>query len=58
MKGWKTIVVSGGVIVLGILESQGITSIVASHPGGFATAVGIVMAALRWVTTSPIFTAP
>ena len=55
MSGWKTVAVSVGTVLLGVLESQHVTSLVADHPGGFAVAVGAVMFVLRWMTTSPIF---
>lgn len=55
MSGWKTVLVSVGVTVLGILESTHVTSLVASHPGAFATGVGVLMLVLRFITTSPIF---
>lgn len=55
MNGWKTVAVSVATVVLGVLESQHVTSLVAEHPGGFAIGVGVVMFVLRWVTTSQIF---
>ena len=55
MNGWKTVAVSVATVLLGVLESQHITSLVAEHPGGFAVGVGVVMFVLRWMTTSPIF---
>ena len=55
MNGWKTVVVSVATMLLGILESQHVTAIVAEHPGTFTVVMGGVMLVLRWMTTSPIF---
>ena len=57
MHGWKTVIVSVATVLLGIMESQHVTSLVAEHPGGFAVIMGFVMLVLRWMTTSPIFSA-
>ena len=55
MNGWKTVAVSVATVLLGVLESQHITSLVAEHPGTFAVVMGAVMLILRWMTTTPIF---
>jgi hypothetical protein len=55
MSGWKTVVASVAVTLLGILESTQVTSLVAAHPGAVTTVVGVLMLVLRFVTTSPIF---
>ena len=55
MNGWKTVAVSVATVLLGVLESQHITSLVAEHPGGFAVGVSVVIFVLRWMTTTPIF---
>lgn len=55
MNGWKTVVASSAVMLLGILESQHVTTLVASYPGTVTTVIGVVMLVLRWMTTSSIF---
>lgn len=55
MSGWKTVAVSVATVILGVLESEHVTSLVADHPGGFAIGIGVAMFVLRWMTTSPIF---
>ncbi len=57
MQGWKTIVFAVATALLGLLQSAGITDVVAQHPGAITTAVGVAIAALRFVTTTTIFTA-
>jgi hypothetical protein len=54
-KGWRTILVGTAVTVLGILEGAQVTHLVTEYPGTFATTVGIVIVALRWITTTPVF---
>ena len=55
MNGYRTVIVSVATVLLGILEGQHMTALVAQYPGTFATTIGIVMLVLRWLTTSPIF---
>ena len=55
MTGYKTVILSVATVLLGILEGQHITSLVATYPGTFATVIGILMLVLRFITTSPIF---
>jgi hypothetical protein len=55
VSGYKTIIFSVLTTLLGILQSQGITDIVATHPGAIMTAVGLITGILRVVTTSAIF---
>lgn len=55
MSGWKTIVFAAATTLLGILQSVGVTDFVAAHPGAVTTVVGVVIALLRVITTTPIF---
>ncbi len=57
MKGLKTFLFGFAVAGVGILESAEMTHLVAARPGTFATVVGVLIVVLRWVTTSPIFSA-
>ncbi len=53
--GWKTILLAVATTGLGILQSAGVTDFVAAHPGGVTTAVGILIALFRVVTTTSVF---
>lgn len=55
MGGWKTVILSVATMLLGLLESQGVSTYVAQHPGGVVTGIGFAILVLRWMTTSPIF---
>ena len=55
LKGWRTILLSTALTVLGVLEGAQFTTLVADYPGTFATTVGILIGALRFVTTTPVF---
>lgn len=55
MNGWKTILFAVSTTLLGVLQSAGVTDIVAAHPGGVTTGVGIAIGILRFVTSTPIF---
>lgn len=55
MKGWKTILVALATATIGLLEQFDITQIVPDVYDGLALAVvGVVMAGLRLVTSTPV----
>lgn len=57
MKGWKTIATSVAVVLIGVLEQFDVAQVVPDQFDGLAIAlVGVVMAGLRLVTTTPIGT--
>ena len=55
VKGWKTVGFGALVAVLGLLESNEVTSLVAQYPGTVTTIIGLVIMGLRFLTTSAIF---
>jgi hypothetical protein len=57
LKGWRTMLLATALTFLGVLEGAQVTTLVQDYPGAFATTVGVVIAALRWATTTPVFKA-
>ncbi len=56
MTGYKTIITAIAVALLGFLEQFDVTALVPENYDGLALAgVGFLMAALRWVTKTPLF---
>lgn len=57
LKGFKTILASVALIVIGVLEQLDVTELVGEQWTGLALAgIGVVVAALRMVTTTPVGT--
>ena len=57
MKGYKTILASLAVILIGVLEQFDIAQFIPDEFDGLAVAViGVIMAGLRMVTTTPVGT--
>jgi hypothetical protein len=55
MKGFKTLIVAVGVAAIGLLEQFDVTTIVPDKYDGLALAgVGVIMAALRLITNTPV----
>ena len=55
MKGFKTIITAVAVAVLGLLDQLNVADFVPDKYDGLAlAAVGLIMAALRLVTTTPV----
>jgi hypothetical protein len=53
-QGWKTLIFSSLVALVGVAESADWVSLLGSETAGYVlTAVGIVSAALRFLTTTP-----
>jgi len=55
MSGRKTLVFGVSTALLGVLQSAEITNIVAQYPGTVTTTIGVVIVALRFITTTAIF---
>jgi len=58
MKGWKTLLAAGAVALTGFLASPEFTAWVAEHFAEAAGLVGALIAALRFMTTGPVFNKP
>ena len=56
LKGWKTIIFSGAVALLGVAQATDWTSVLGTSPyvGWIVTGIGIAGAILRTVTTTPV----
>jgi len=55
MKGFKTMAIAALITVIGSLQQMGIVNLIPADFQGVAVAViGLVMAGLRMVTTSPV----
>lgn len=55
MKGWKTLVAAALIAALGVVQQSGLADLVPAEYEGLAmTIIGVLMAGLRWVTTSPV----
>lgn len=55
MKGWKTVIVSAALAVVGIIEQTDAATLVPQeHVGAFVTGIAVLMAALRKFTTTPL----
>lgn len=54
-QGWKTLIFAAAVALVGVAESADWVSLLGSETAGYVlTAVGIVSAALRFLTTTPV----
>lgn len=57
MKGYKTLIASALITIIGGLQQIGVIDLIPEHFQGVAIALlGLVMAGLRMVTTTPITT--
>lgn len=55
MKGWKTLGTSAVLMLMGLLEQVNVADIVPDRYDGIAlAAVGLLMAVLRLVTSTPV----
>jgi hypothetical protein len=55
MKGFKTLAVSGALVLLGAADQLGLVDLVPDQYKGLVIAViGAIMAGLRVITTSPV----
>lgn len=55
LKGWKTLAFNIAVSVIGVLQAADWVDLLGSAQAGYAvTAIGIVGAALRFITDTPI----
>lgn len=55
MKGYKTLIASGLITVIGFLQQSGVVDIIPEHFQGVTIAgIGLVMALLRLYTSTPI----
>lgn len=69
MKGWKTFIFGGSLILLGVLQSDGLSMMIGgcvfdaaatqpetcTIPAKWLGYIGAVVTGLRWVTKTPIF---
>jgi hypothetical protein len=53
MKGWKTLLFSALVAVLGVLQTADLADILGDNAGPALVIIGAISAALRMVTTGP-----
>jgi hypothetical protein len=54
-QGWKTLIFSAAVALVGVAEAADWVSLLGSETAGYVvTAIGIISAALRFLTNSPV----
>lgn len=55
LKGWKTLIFSAAVALVGVAQAADWIDLLGSETGGYVvTAIGIVSAALRFLTNSSV----
>jgi hypothetical protein len=55
LKGWKTLIFSAGVALIGVLQAADWVSLLGSETAGYVvTGIGIVSAVLRFMTDTPV----
>lgn len=54
MQGWKTVTYAAG-LILAVISVPQFQDLIAQNPTVAAVVNGIIVVALRWFTTTPIF---
>ena len=55
LKGWKILIFSAGVALIGVLQAADWVSLLGSETAGYVvTGIGIVSAILRFMTDTPV----
>lgn len=55
LKGWKTLIFSASVALIGVLQAADWVSLLGSETAGYVvTGIGIVSAILRFMTDTPV----